>query len=96
MPHSTHLADFFPAARLLFPLLPARFGTQSFAVKLLNNGDLHLGSWLIGIVYGFFILSNQIAPSIVGMIGAPTTTCCHSFLPAAQYLERRVENCGSR
>ena len=35
------------------------FGTQSFAVKLLNTGGAQLGSWLIGIVYIFFILSNR-------------------------------------
>lgn len=49
------------------------FGTQSFAVKLLNQGGKQLGSWLIGIVYVVFILSNQIAPSIVGSIGAKWT-----------------------
>lgn len=36
-------------------------------------GGKQLGSWLIGIVYVVFILSNQIAPSIVGMIGAKWT-----------------------
>ena len=49
------------------------FGTQSFAVKLLNTGGKQLGSWLIGIVYVVFILSNQFAPSIVGLIGAKWT-----------------------
>ena len=86
------------------------FGTQSFAVKLLNTGTQdarrkspecsqkkqarlsagspltasvcpcvcaaggkQLGSWLIGIVYVVFILSNQVAPSIVGLIGAKWT-----------------------
>lgn len=49
------------------------FGTQSFAVKLLNTGGKQLGSWLIGIVYVVFILSNQVAPSIVGRIGAKWT-----------------------
>lgn len=46
------------------------FSTQSFAVKLLNSGGVNLGSWLLGIVYVCFIISNQIAPSVVGAIGA--------------------------
>lgn len=36
-------------------------------------GGKQLGSWLIGIVYVVFIISNQVAPSIVGMIGAKWT-----------------------
>jgi MFS family permease len=62
------------------------FGTQSFAVKLLNTGGAQLGSWLIGIVYVFFILSNQIAPSVVGWIGAKWTMVagsCGYFLVVA-------------
>ena len=45
------------------------FGTQSFAVKLLGP----LGSWLIGIVYITYIVSNQIAASGVGRLGAKWT-----------------------
>ena len=45
------------------------FGTQSFAVKLLGP----LGSWLIGIVYITYIVSNQIAASVVGKLGAKWT-----------------------
>jgi hypothetical protein len=36
--------------------------TQSFAVKLLNTGGMNLGSWLIGLVYICFIISNQVYP----------------------------------
>jgi hypothetical protein len=46
------------------------FGTQSFAVKLLGD---EIGTWLLGIVYGCFIVSNQVAPSVVGALGAKWT-----------------------
>eukprot|EP01052_Picozoa_sp_SAG31_P020034 SAG31_NODE_1487_length_8148_cov_4.926823_7_plen_111_part_00 len=39
----------------------------------LNTGGLSLGSWLIGLVYLCFILSNQVAASVVGTVGAKWT-----------------------
>jgi MFS family permease len=60
-------------------IFTAWIATQNFAVKLLNSGGTALGSWLIGVVYIAFIISNQIAASMVGLLGAKWTTVLGSI-----------------
>lgn len=60
-------------------IFTAWIATQNFAVKLLNSGSSALGSWLIGVVYMAFIVSNQIAASVVGLLGAKWTTVLGSI-----------------
>jgi MFS family permease len=60
-------------------IFTAWIATQNFAVKLLNSGSTALGSWLIGVVYVAFIVSNQIAASMVGLLGAKWTTVLGSI-----------------
>lgn len=60
-------------------IFTAWIATQNFAVKLLNSGGTALGSWLIGVVYVAFIISNQIAASMVGLLGAKWTTVLGSI-----------------
>ena len=55
--------------------------SQSFAVKLLNTGGMNLGSWLIGLVYICFIISNQVYPPPAGL--APSESLSLRSCPGA-------------